>query len=148
MRKPLRLWPGVVAAALLVFFRVVLPVVDSNAALVGAIGGLVCAVAIVVWWLFFSRAAWMERIGAVVVAVVGVFVTFRVVDISIRTAAMGRMLPIYSMFVIPPALVAWAVVTRHRSDAVRRASMVVTLLLACGVFSLLRTAGVKGVGAE
>ena len=42
-RKSLRLWPGVLAAVLLVLLRFVLPIVMPDATAVGMLGGVVCA---------------------------------------------------------------------------------------------------------
>src|SRR5882757_6964767 len=74
-RKPLRLWPGVVAALLLLLVRFVVPVVVPETLMFGVLGGLVGALAIVVWWLFFSRAPWTERVGAIVLLIVALFTT-------------------------------------------------------------------------
>jgi outer membrane protein assembly factor BamB len=147
-RKPLRLWPGVVAAVLLCLARFVIPIVEPDAIFFGGIGGMVCALAIVVWWLFFSRAPWSERVGAMVLMVVALFATSRIIHVSIRTGMMGLMLPVYAIPVLSLALVAWAVASRRLSDGLRRASMVATILLACGVFTFLRTGGIKGGGSE
>ncbi len=144
LRKPLRLWPGVTAAIALVVIRFLLPAVVPEAMLISMFGGLICAVAILIWWLFFSRAPWLDRIGALVVMVASVAVGFRIVDESIRGGMMGNMLPVYSIFVLTPMLVLWAVVTRGRSDAVRRAWMVVMLFGATASFALLRTNGIIG----
>ncbi len=144
LRKPLRLWPGVTAAIALVVIRFLLPAVVSEAMLISMFGGLICAVAILIWWLFFSRAPWLDRIGALVVMVASVAVGFRIVDESIRGGMMGNMLPVYSIFVLTPMLVLWAVVTRGRSDTVRRAWMVVMLFGATASFALLRTNGIIG----
>jgi outer membrane protein assembly factor BamB len=147
-RIPLRLWPGVIAAVLLCLLRFVTPVVLPDVALYGFLGAIACALVIVVWWLFFSRAPWSERVGAIVLMVIALYATSRVVHISIRTAMMGNMLPVYSIFVLPPALVLWAVATSRLSDPVRRAWLVVTIGLTCGAFTLLRTDGVKGFGSQ
>jgi outer membrane protein assembly factor BamB len=147
-RKPLRLWPGVVAAVLLCLVRFVIPVFVPRALLFGMIGALVCAVAIVVWWLFFSRAPWSERLGAVAVAVVALFATSRIIHVSVATGMMGMMFRFYSIQVLCPVFVAWAVATRRLSDGLRRASMVATILLVCGAFALLRTDGIMGAGAQ
>ena len=56
-QKPLRLWPGVVAAVLLALIWIGLPIVaaESEAGLIAVLGGFVGTLAIVVWWAFFSR---------------------------------------------------------------------------------------------
>ena len=77
-RKPLRLWPGVVAAALLVLARFVVPLVAPDAAVrrVARLTPWVPSL-ILVWWLFFSRAPWSERLGAIVLMIVALFATSR-----------------------------------------------------------------------
>ncbi len=147
-RKPLRLWPGVVAVALQWLVRFLVPVVVPEAGIFAVLGGLVGGLAVVVWWMFFSRAAWSERLGAIGLMIVAFFATSRVVHESIATGMMGLMLVIYAVPVLSLAFVAWAVASRRLSDGLRRASMVVAILLACGVFTLLRTGGITGEGAS
>src|SRR5216117_4186574 len=84
-RRPLRLWPGVVAAVLLLLVRFVVPIVVPGTMMFGVIGGLVGVLAIVVWWLFFSRAPWTERVGAIVLMIVALFATSRLVHNPLRT---------------------------------------------------------------
>jgi outer membrane protein assembly factor BamB len=146
LRKPLRLWPGVAAAVLLVLVRLVVPIVRPDAAIFGTLGAVVAGLAIGVWWLFFSRAAWSERLGAILLMIVAVAATSRIVHQSIANAMMGKMLPMFSIPVQGLALVAWAVASRRLSSGLRRASMVVTILLACGVFTVVRTGGITGDG--
>src|SRR2546427_809429 len=88
-RKPLRLWPGVVAAVLLVLVRFIVPLAVPDTGAVGMIGGIACSLAIVLWWLLFSRAPWSERIGAIVLMVVALLATSRIVHASIATGMMG-----------------------------------------------------------
>ena len=64
-RKPLRLWPGVVIVILQLLARFAVPVFMPDALLVGLLGGFVATLAVILWWLFFSRAPWSERLGAV-----------------------------------------------------------------------------------
>src|SRR5437016_14267199 len=78
-QKPLRLWPGVVALVLQWLGWFVIPIVMPEALLYGMIGALFCALAIVLWWVFFSRAPWAERVGAIVLMVIAVIATKRVV---------------------------------------------------------------------
>ena len=145
-RKPLRLWPGVVAVALQWLAWVLVPIIRPEAAIFGALAGLVFGLVILFWWLFFSRAPWLERIVAIVLIVIAVAVSKRFVHPSIAGGMMGMMLPIFSIPVMSLALVAWAAVTRNWSTAVRRASLPVAVLLACAVFMLVRTGGMYGEG--
>ena len=136
---------------LLLLARIILPAVAPkaqlfgvDAAVVALLGGLVCALAIILWWLFLSRAAWSERLGAVVLMIVALFATEPVVHESIRGGHMGWMLPIYGIKVLSLALVAWAVATRRVSGGRRLATMVAAILVGCGVWALARTSGVSG----
>ena len=52
-----------------------LPRVAPDAALYGLLGAAVCALVVVVWWLFFSRAPWLERVGALVLWPLAVLAT-------------------------------------------------------------------------
>src|SRR5882672_3089131 len=154
-RKPLRLWPGVVIAIVLALARFVIPVLAPDAMLfglplifIGVVVGVLGALAIVIWWLFFSRAPWSDRLGAIALMVVALLVTSRVVHESISNGMMGMMLPFSAVPVVSLALVAAAVAGRRLSSGLRRASMVAAILIACGVFALLRTGGISGDGAS
>ena len=147
-RKPLRLWPGVVAVVLLCLVRFGVPIFMPEDFAFAILGGLLCALAIVVWWAFFSRAPMLERWGAVVLAIVALLATSRIIHVSISTGMMGMMFPIYAIPFVSLALGVWAVASRRLSDRPRRATMVATILLACGVFALLRTNGVSGAGSD
>ena len=147
-RKPLRLWPGVVIVTLQWLLRFGVPVVAPEAigvAMIGAVGG---GLAIVVWWLFFSRAPWSERVGALVLMIIAPIGTKLIVHASIAGAGMGMLIFI---MVIPPlslALVSWAVASRRLAAGPRRAAMVAAILLACGTLTLVRTGGIIGGGAS
>ena len=147
-RKPLRLWPGVVVVALQWLVRFIGPKVVPEAGVFCVLAGLFGGVAAVLWWVFFSRAPWSERLGAVVLMIVGMFATSHLVHASISTGMMGMMLYIYAIPVLSLALVVWAVASRRLSDGVRRALLVGAILLACGVFTLIRTAGTNGNGGS
>jgi len=142
------LWPGAIAVALqwLIWFGA--PVVAPDAMMGAIIGAAACALAVLVWWLFFSRAPWIERLGAIVLMVVSVVVTKRVVHPSIAGGGMGMMLPIYSIPALSLALVVAAAAGRRLSSGLRRGAMVAAILLACAVFTLIRTGGMSGEGAS
>ena len=143
-RKPLRLWPGVVIVVLQLFAMLLLPLVMPGAGAMTILGGLAGALLVLLWWLFFSRAPWSERLGAIVVMVIAALATWPFLHESIKNGLMGRMFFVYLIPVLSVALVAWAVASRGRSGAPRRASMIAAILLACGAFTLLRTDGITG----
>ena len=154
-RKPLRLWPGLVMAAVLVLLRYVVPFVAGDAvlfsfpvAVIGIGGGVALAAAIVVWWLFFSRAPWSERVGAVVLMVVAFFLTRLAADQSVSRGMMGAMLILYAVPLMGVALVLWAAATQRLADGPRRVALVVAIALACVPWTLVRSAGILGAGAE
>src|SRR5262245_26997340 len=146
--KPVRLLPGVIAVALQWLLWYGLPVVAPEAAMGALIGGLACTLAVLVWWLFFIRAPWAERLGAIALMVVAVAATKRVVHPSIAGGMMGMMLPIFSIPPLSLALVVAAAAGRRLSIGLRRTTMVAAILIACGAFTLIRTGGMSGEGAS
>src|SRR5688572_8048208 len=92
-RKPLRLWPGVVLAILMLLVRFVVPVVAPEAGIYGFLGGLAGGLLILLWWVFFSRAPWPERLGVVGLVVAALFATSFIVHVSIAEGAMGMLFP-------------------------------------------------------
>jgi outer membrane protein assembly factor BamB len=142
--RPLRLWPGVIAGALLVIVRFVVPRLMTDGGMVAVFGAILCAALILLWWLFFSRAPWIERIGAIVVGAAALFATSYVVDESISNGLMRRMLPVIAVPILCLGLVVAVAATRHRTSGARRWSIVVALVIACGLFTMIRTGGITG----
>src|ERR1041384_1194768 len=139
--KPLRLWPGAAIVVIQWLLRFVLPIMWPEKMILGVLGSLVCAVALVVWWAFFSRARISERLGAIGLMIAAGFVTYRFLDVSIATGGQ-RML--FALLVTPGlclAFVVWAVATQRLAGGIRWATMAAAILLACGFWTLLRTGG-------
>jgi len=143
-RKPLRLWPGVIAAVLLTLGWFVIPKIYPDAILYGMLGGFISVVAIAVWWLLFSRARWFERVSAIALIVLALYVTSHIIHISLQNGGMGYLFFVVAVPFMSLALVGWAAATRHLSDGVRRVSLVAAILLVCAGFALLRTGGING----
>jgi outer membrane protein assembly factor BamB len=141
-RRPLRLWPGVVAVVLLWLARfgikAVIPGFRGFA--LSAEGGILGAVAVLVWWTIFSRAAWFERVGAIILMIAAMGATW-----SLKHESMGPFWLVgYAIPVLCLAFVASAVASRRLADGPRRATMVAAIVLACGVWTLVRTEGISG----
>src|SRR3982750_3841492 len=143
-RKTIRLWPGVAVVALQWLLWFVVPYVLPKFAIFAIFGGVACALVVVIWWLFFSRAMWVERIGAVVFMVVAVMLAKRIVHPSIAGGMMGMMLPIFSLPVLCLALVTAVTIGRSLTSGTRRLLIAGAIVLACGVFMLIRTSGITG----
>jgi hypothetical protein len=146
-QKPLRLWPGVVMVVLQWLPWLVLPIVAPQALMYAVLAGAALGLAIVVWWLFFSRAPWLERLAPLVLMPLAVLATKSIVHPSIANGHMGVMLPLYSIPLLSLALVAWAAASQRLARGPRSLALVGSILLACGVCTLARTDGVRGEGA-
>ncbi len=150
LRKPLRLWPGVALGVLILVLRYVTPQIAPrlfeadmalNVALFSFLGALLASILVLLWWLLFSRAPWVERLLALGLVAVGFLAGPLVQDISITAGAMGMLYPILVIPIVALAFVAWAALTRHLSDGVRRATMAAAILLAFASLGLIRTGG-------
>jgi outer membrane protein assembly factor BamB/uncharacterized membrane protein YtjA (UPF0391 family) len=142
-REPLRLWPGVLAVTLQWLGRFVVPAVVPGAMGFGALAAVAGGLAVVLWWLFLSRAPRAERWGAVALMLSTLGATYLANDQS-----MGQLWLIsYAAPVLSLAFVAWAVAGRNLADRPRRVTMVVTIVLACGAWTLVRSHGIIGDGA-
>src|SRR5437867_12350331 len=86
----LRVWPGVAGSALIVIGLVLgfsLTITAPDAALAGIIGAIIGALVVVLWWLFFSRARWFERWGAIALLIAAWFAMRPWLDRSITGGA-------------------------------------------------------------
>lgn len=146
--RPLRLWPGVVLVALQLLVRAIAPFLAVEGRMYAFIAGLVLALAVIVWWLFFSRARWFDRVGFLVAMVVALIATKAVAHPSISGGMMGMLPFMYAVPLLSMALVVAALITRQRSAGVRRSAIVAGLLLVCGAFTLLRTGGMTAAAGS
>lgn len=140
--KLLRVWPGIVAVVLQWVFRFgvkeLFPGIQGFGYAV--IGSLVFFLVIVVWWAFFSRAPWRERLATLALMAFAVVATWFLKHESMWL----QWLFAYAVPVLSLAFVTWAVATRRLPNTVRHATMVATILIACGAWLLLRQDGLNG----
>ena len=149
--KPLRLLPGVIIAITLVIARYVVPVFAAEAeifevpvALLALGTGMLCGIAIVVWWMFFSRAAWSDRLAALFAMLVAIVGIKFVVHPSIAGGTMGYLVYILAFPTMTVGLVAGAAVGRDLAAGPRTVAVVVGIVVGCGMWTLARTEGVSG----
>jgi outer membrane protein assembly factor BamB len=142
LQKPLRLWPGVVALVLLWLARFGLKAVIPGFAgfSTGMMWSFGAAAAVVLWWAFFSRVPWLERLCTIVLMIVGLAGTW-----YLRHESMGPLWLVgYAVPSLCLALVGGAAASRRLPDGPRRATMAATILVACGAWTLVRTEGISG----
>ena len=153
----LRLWPGIALAVFSLLARFALPVAmpdtpifGLDAGLAGLLGSVLGTLGIILWWLFFSRAPWAERLAALVVTALGISVTTAIAHPSIIGAGQGFLIYLMVIQLVSLALVLWAVGSREWPAGVRRVSMAATILLACGLSAIIRTDGISSslLGAD
>jgi outer membrane protein assembly factor BamB len=121
-----------------------IPIVAPDQTAYAVMGGLLGFAGVVLWWLFLSRAAWFDRIAALVLMVAAIAATYPFLDVSLATGAMGMLFPMLAIPGLCLAFVIWAVVSRRWSRGVQRATMALTIVAACAVWTLARTGGFSG----
>ncbi|MGH9794041.1 MAG: PQQ-binding-like beta-propeller repeat protein [Candidatus Acidiferrales bacterium] len=146
LRKPLRLWPGVALATLQVVAWFGLPIVMPENAFFGVFGATVGGLGIVLWWLLFSRAAWSERLGGLVLMAGGIYATTFLLHLSVARVGMGFMYFIYAIALVPFCFAVAVAIGRNLAPAPRRAVALLAVLVACGWWPLVRNEGLTGGG--
>src|SRR6478736_3838194 len=147
-RIPLRVWPGIVLVALQWLIRFVLPVIVPGTGMWAVIGAIAGGAAVLVWWLLFSRAPWVERLGALAVMAVALFAVSRIVDQSVSNGMMGMMLPVFAAPLLSLALVVWAAAAQGLRAPARWATMALAFVAGAGAMTLVRTGGISGEGVS
>lgn len=143
MNRPLRLWPGLAAVVILVLARFVMPAVSPGADLTGLAISAIASLVIILWWVFFSRARWVDRLGVVVLAAAAILAMRPLLDPSIAGAGMGNLYYIYAVQLLTIVIPIAAFAARRTGDGARRAAMAAAIVLACGLWALIRTGGVS-----
>ncbi len=148
-----RVWPGVALAVLLVMLRLVMPAVAPDAAIlgvpvpmIGILGGAICAVAIVIWWLFFSRVRWTDRLLILAVSAAAFGAVWLVVDRSVSNGMMGMMYVVFALPLAAIGLAAGAAAARNATGGRRRIIVPAAVLIACSLMAVVRTGGISGDG--
>lgn len=142
-QKPLRLLQGVIIVLIQWLVRYGIPLVHQGDSVtqISVFGGLLGGLALVIWWVFFSRAPRVDRWGAFFLMVIALIVTSIFLHKSIKTSMMGLMFTVYSIPLLSLAFVVWAAASRKLSTGMRSVTMVATILVFTGIWAFLRTDG-------
>ena len=145
-KSRLRLRPGVIIVILQWLLWMVIPLVFPGTwiRVVGVLGGMAGGLALMIWWAFFSRAPRLERWGGVVLWIIALLVSFTFTHESITTGMQGMMFFAFALPVVSLTFIVWAVLAKNLPTGLRRVSMLVIILISCGVWTLLRSDGLTG----
>jgi outer membrane protein assembly factor BamB len=141
-RKPLRVWPGVVAlvAVGVTRFGVKAVVPGFEGFSRGMQWSFWAMGAVLLWWLLASRARWFERLGAVAVAAGAAFAAW-----ELQHPSMG---PFWGFAYLPHslclALVGGALVARRLHGPARWATLAGAILVGGLAWTLVRMDGISG----
>ena len=141
-QKPLRLWPGVVAACLLLGarFGVKALVPGFSGFSKGMLWALGAALVVLLWWVLFSRVPWKERLGTFALLVAGLVGAW-----FLKHESMGPLwLLAYAFPGVCVALVVGAAIGYRKTEGSRRLTMAAAILMACGVWLVARMGGISG----
>jgi outer membrane protein assembly factor BamB len=142
--RTVRLWPGIMIVILQWLMRFGLPALFPGAIMAGILGGMILGLAMFVWWSFFSRAPLKERWIAVPLMIIALLATSRFLHISVSTAMMGLMFPVFAVPGLCLAFIIWAIIAHNFSQRIRLISMIAVILLASGFWVCIRTNGMDG----
>lgn len=146
--RPYRLWPGVVAAVLQWLAWLGIPALNTEWTIFGMLGAVGLGVLILAWWVAFSRASWLDRLGTLLLIAVGFAASTRIVHPSISNGMMGMMPIFYAIPIMSLALVMAAVVGSGRSSNPRWVAKGAVIALACAALAAIRTDGIRGAGGS
>ena len=141
-QRLLRVWPGIVLVVLQWTARfgikAVIPGIEGFG--LSMMVSFAFTILLIVWWAFFSRAKWRERVGGFALMAVGLGIAWLLRHESLWVAwLLGYAVPFLSL-----AFVLWAVLTRRLPDRLRHATMAAAILIACGAWLLVRQDGIDG----
>jgi outer membrane protein assembly factor BamB len=146
--KAPRLWPALV---LIVVYWIGYAVVTNNSTISPLMqfmysfwAPMVVALLLIVWWLIFSRMAWLDRIWGIIWLAAGGLAASALSHNTIATPPVPIFLLVWAMPIAMTAVVVWLVVMRGAATWPVRLGVVAASLLAFGYFTLLRVDGLDG----
>ena len=147
-RKPLRLWPLGVIAAIFVATVTAGPLALREMDLpFGLLGAVLSGFLIALWWLLLSRSRWIERAGAVVLVFAGIVMTRMLVHPSIAGGAQNMLAYMLGFATMMIALAVWAVMTPRLRDSWRWPALIAALVvIGTAPMLAIRTDGVHRGG--
>ncbi len=143
VRASLRLWPAlaIVVAMLVATFGIGLVYPGTTVQFMAMMfGPMVGGVLLLIWWLAFSRAPWLDRLAATLIAVLAGWATYH----WAHTSVVPLGLLIYGIPVLGTAFVGWLWLTGRWSLTLRRWTTGWVIVAASCIWALVRCDGLDG----
>lgn len=141
--RPLRVWPAVLLAGLMLAARFGPELVEGGASnywMVSVFGPLLCCLLILIWWIAASRATWKERLSGFFGIPAALGLTLWLADPTMRGPATTYLTLPLGMLVFALA----AVFLRKRRPIVRTGTALAFALAGFGFSAVLRSDGMTG----
>jgi outer membrane protein assembly factor BamB len=138
----LRLWPGVAIVAVLWIIRLVAGLAANSPTqffMAYMVAPMAATALVLAWWLFASRLRWSDR-GLVLV----VFALAAAATVLVSRQTVGMALLLYGVPTVLSVWIGWLILSYRLRWPVRRAGLLAAIVLACGLFMLLRVNGMTG----
>ncbi len=145
--RTLRLWPGVVIVILLWASSLVpgwiIPGTMEHM-MIMMFGGMAMQVAFLVWWLFFTRVSWADRLGILGVAIAMGLVAYLLSDKSYQNMFFLMFVPTMVMTVA----VGWLFLSQKMSWPTRRVGLLLAIMATFAFYTTIRLEGTDGYFAQ
>src|SRR5438105_572476 len=141
--RPLRVWPAVLLAGLMLAARFGPALFEGGASnywMVAVFGPLLCCLLILIWWVTASRATWKERLSGPVGIAAALALTLLLAHPTMRGPGTTYLMLPMGMF----AFVLPAIFLRKRRPLVRTGTALAFALAGFGFCALLRSEGMTG----
>ncbi len=141
--RPLRAWPAVFLAALMLLMRFGPAYLEGGMSsywMIAVFGPMLCCLLLVIWWLAASRATWKERVLGTLGVVASLVVTLKLVDPTMRG-------PGTTYLTLPMGMLLFALGAtwlRAERPAIRTGVTLLLTFAGFGFSALLRNEGMTG----
>jgi len=143
-----RVIPAIIIVVVQWIFWLIIPLLfhGNSITVVSIFGGMLGGLAVLVWWLFFSRLPLAFRWTGFLIMVLSVFGLTRLSDPSIATAYQGMMIYAYVIPTLSLGVVAWATFARKLPVVTRWLTLIAAIVVTSGFWALFRSEGITGSG--
>jgi outer membrane protein assembly factor BamB len=143
--KPIRLLPAIIIVVMQWIGWMVAPIFIYGAMATATMtfSALLGGLAIIIWWLFFSRTPRLERLIVLAVLALALFILPQFSHESIRTGMVGLMFFVYALPTLSLVLILWIMVSKNFPQRKKLLTMSLAIFISCGIWLSVRSGGLS-----